>query len=493
MSFTASLDDIVAENFNGLLARAPHWPRYRLGELAAIKNGAPLPSSGFNNATGIPVVRIRNVLDGQTETLFEGPVEDSWFIEHGDLLIGMDGDFNAARWNGPRALLNQRVCMVSPKDERVSVQFLSLVLPGYLAAVNKHTPSITVKHLSSRTVADLPIPVPPPREQAALVAAIETHLSRLDAAVASLTRAKANVKRARASVLKAAVEGRLVPTEAALARAQGRAYEPASVLLDRILAERKATLGASGARGKYKEPVKPVTKGLSVLPEGWCWASMDALAQVVGGVTKDSKQTAGRLVPYLRVANVQRGRLDLSEVKTIVAPEAKIEALRLQPGDVLLNEGGDRDKLGRGWVWRGEIAECIHQNHVFRARLWLAAFDSRYISHYANTEGDQYFQKEGKQTTNLASISLSKVKALPVALPPRSEIDRVLAEVDRRLSVLDALDTTLDTNLARCIRLRQAVLKRAFEGRLVPAKAPAGARHRASVPQMPLFAQDARR
>ena len=333
------------------------------------------------------------------------------------------------------------------------------------------TRGVAQKKISLERFRTIRYPLPAIDVQRQIVDLIDTHFSRLDAAVASLTRAKANLKRARASVLKAAVEGRLVPTEAALARAEGREYEPASVLLARILAERKAAWAASGARGKYAEPVAPETEALPKLPEGWCWARMDAVAQVVGGITKDAKQTDGRLVPYLRVANVQRGRLDLSEIKSIFATEQKIEALRLQPGDVLLNEGGDRDKLGRGWVWRGEIPECIHQNHVFRARLWTPVFDSRYLSHYANTEGDRYFLKEGKQTTNLASISLSKVKALPVALPPAREIGRILGEVDRRLSVLDALDASVDASLSRCARLRQSILERAFEGRLVPAAA----------------------
>ena len=330
------------------------------------------------------------------------------------------------------------------------------------------------------------MPIAPLSEQGYIIASIETDFSRIDAAVVSLKRAKANVKRARASVLKAAVEGRLVPTEAALARAEGRDYEPASTLLTRFLTERRTRWAESGGRGKYKEPASPDIRGTSRLPEGWTWASMDALAHVVGGITKDSKQTSGRSVPYLRVANVQRGRLDLAEVKTIVAPEPKIEALRLEIGDILLNEGGDRDKLGRGWIWRGELPECIHQNHVFRARLWLRAFDSRYLSHYANTQGDSYFLDQGKQTTNLASISLSKVKALPIALPPAAEINRILAEVDRRLSVLDALDATLDANLARCAKLRQSILKRAFEGRLVRPGAPA-----LSAPQLPLFTEEA--
>jgi type I restriction enzyme S subunit len=288
--------------------------------------------------------------------------------------------------------------------------------------------------INTAAIRGLPIPAPPVSEQRAIVSAIESYFSKLDAAVASLERAKSNVKRARASVLKAAVEGRLVPTEAELARRENRSYEHASVLRERLLAERKEKWLASGANGKYKEPVRPDTSGLMELPEGWCWASVDQLAETVGGLTKDAKRTEGRSVPYLRVANVQRGSLDLSELKLINASEEKIAQLRLEAGDVLMNEGGDRDKLGRGWIWRGEVRECIHQNHVFRARLWLPVFDSRYLSHYTNTLGDSYFFQQGKQTTNLASISLSKVKALPVALPPTREIERILREIDRRCS-----------------------------------------------------------
>jgi type I restriction enzyme S subunit len=410
----------------------------------------------------------------------------------GDLLV-VEGNGSLSQlgrvavWTGaiPGCVHQNHLIKVRPRTGVTSKWLLYWLLSpegrSAIEAVGSSTSGLNT--LSISKVEGLPVRLRPLAEQHRIIDAIETHFSRLDAAVASLTRAKANLKRARASVLKAAVEGRLVPTEAALARAEGREYEPASVLLARILAERKAAWAASGARGKYAEPVAPEMDDLPKLPEGWCWASMDAVAQVVGGITKDAKQTDGRLVPYLRVANVQRGRLDLTEIKTILATEQKIEALRLQPGDVLLNEGGDRDKLGRGWVWRGEIPECIHQNHVFRARLWSPVFDSRYLSHYANTEGDRYFLKEGKQTTNLASISLSKVKVLPVALPPVREIGRVLGEVDRRLSVLDALDATVDANLARCARLRQSILKRAFEGRLVPAEAPASDLLLAAEPQ----------
>jgi type I restriction enzyme S subunit len=195
---------------------------------------------------------------------------------------------------------------------------------------------------------------------------------------------------------------------------------------------------------------------------------MEHIADVSGGLAKDSKIISGESLPYLRVANVQRGILDLEHIKTIICPFEKVDCLLLKKGDILLNEGGDRDKLGRGWVWNGEISRCIHQNHVFKARLALPAIQPRFISHYCNTLGESYFQNEGKQTTNLASISLSKVRALPIALPPASEQLRILEEIDRRFSVLDQVEATVTTSLARCSKLRQAILKQAFEGRLVP-------------------------
>lgn len=483
-----------------------NWPWKQLAEVVADEPhaltdgpfGSKLKSEHYTDG-GVRVVRLGNIgvgafkNDDRSFVSAEHATElERHRLAEGDLLIAALAEPVGRCCEVPKSILPAIVkadCIRFRPRPELNRRFIMHWLNSPEARKNaeRHSHGVGRLRINMGAIRELAVPVPPRDVQDQTVSAIETHLSRLDAAVASLTRAKGNVKRARASVLKAAVEGRLVPTEAALARAEGRDYEPAAVLLDRILAERKATWAASGARGKYKEPVKPETEGLPALPEGWCWASMDTLAQVVGGITKDSKQTEGRLVPYLRVANVQRGRLELGEIKTILATDAKIDALRLQPGDVLLNEGGDRDKLGRGWVWRGEIPECIHQNHVFRARLWLPVFDSRYLSHYANTEGDRYFVKEGKQTTNLASISLSKVKALPVALPPKAEIGRILAEVDRRLSVLDALDATLDANLARCDRLRQAVLKRAFEGRLVPAEADAPLL--AAEPQMPLFGE----
>ena len=257
---------------------------------------------------------------------------------------------------------------------------------------------------------------------------------------AALKRAQANLKRYRSSVLKAACEGKLVPTEAQLAREEGRDYEPADQLLDRILAERRVQWASQPKRrGKYKEPVAPDTSALPELPEGWVWASLSQISELKGGVTKGQRYKSGlslRAVPYLTVANVQRGYLDLTKVKTIETTQEKIETLRLIPGDILFTEGGDRDKLGRGWVWKGELNECIHQNHVFRSRLLPNGIRPEFVSWWGNSFGKDFFDRGGKQTTNLASISLSLLSRFPVPLPPLAEQHRIVAEVERRLSVI---------------------------------------------------------
>jgi len=202
----------------------------------------------------------------------------------------------------------------------------------------------------------------------------------------------------------------------------------------------------------------------------WPTEPLGAICEIVSGITKDSKKQGDnyREVPYLRVANVQRLRLDLSEVKMIPAKESTIASYRLEPGDILLNEGGDRDKLGRGWIWQGQISECIHQNHVFRARIRDGKAIPKWIAYYANTnEARAYFLATGKQTTNLASISKKNLGALPVPLPPVDIQESIVAEIDTQLSRLDETVTTLQGIQAKLKQARASILKAAVEGRLV--------------------------
>lgn len=366
---------------------------------------------------------------------------------------------------------------------------------AYLSQVFAAAAGIGRANVNATSISGFTLPVAPLHEQQRIVAAIETHFTRLDAAVESLKRAKANVKRARASVLKAAVEGRLVPTEAALARAEGRTFEPASALLAKILDERKAAWLKSGARGKYKEPVPPDTTNLPKLPEGWCWTTVDATTLVTGGITKNvGKRLQGRNIPYLRVANVYADELRLEDVSTIPVADSELDRVVLEPNDLLVVEGnGSADQLGRVALWNGSIHPCAHQNHLIRARPMASMVPRWLLFCLLSPQGRTTIRDIASSTSGLHTLSLSKVQSIHVPLPAASEQARIVAEVDRRLSVLAALDVTLDANLARCTRLRQSVLKRAFEGRLVDAEALQEATPPAVADQLPLFAKKARR
>jgi len=485
MAFTMSVAELIAADTSGLLGKHPSWERVRLGDIASILNGAPFDSSFFSADEGMPLVRIRDVIHGETGTYYTGAYEDVYLVERSDLLIGMDGDFNSGFWRSETALLNQRVCKISANDALYDNQLLAYALPGYLAAINANTPSVTVKHLSSKTIGEIELPLPPRAEQSRIVAKLEELLSDLDAGVAELKAAQKKLQQYRQSLLKAAVEGALTADWREAQRQQGSPTETGAQLLVRILTERRARWDAKQLakfkeqgkappkdwQKKYPEPVHPETTELPALPESWVWASLDMLGEIASGVAKGTKRENDvpvREVPYLRVANVQRGFLDLSEVKTILATEPDIVDLTLKGGDVLFNEGGDRDKLGRGWVWRDEVSNCIHQNHVFRMRPYLSELQPELVSHHGNTFGKLWFQRAGKQTTNLASINMTMLRAFPVPLAPAVEQLAIVEQIQLQLGNLDYQEMAIELAMKQSSAQRQNVLRAAFAGELVP-------------------------
>ncbi|MFB7953017.1 restriction endonuclease subunit S [Streptomyces sp. NPDC056045] len=164
---------------------------------------------------------------------------------------------------------------------------------------------------------------------------------------------------------------------------------------------------------------------------GWRTSALSEVATVAAGVTLGSEPVGDGTVelPYLRVANVLDGRIDTADVKTVRILRSQYERYALREGDLLLTEGGDLDKLGRGAVWDGRIDECLHQNHVFRLRCgnrMLSEFLALYTS---SAQGRAYFQRVGKQTTNLASINSSQVKRMPVPVPPIAEQESLLVPI----------------------------------------------------------------
>jgi type I restriction enzyme S subunit len=132
-----------------------------------------------------------------------------------------------------------------------------------------------------------------------------------------------------------------------------------------------------------------------------------------------------------------------------------------------MNEGGDRNKLGRGWVWNGELAQCIHQNHVFRLRPRSTQVPSRYISYYANEFGQNYFLREGKQTTNLASISMSKISGRPIPIAPPAEMALILSHIESAFARSDSIARDAIRAIGLLERLDQAALDKAFRAELL--------------------------
>jgi type I restriction enzyme S subunit len=323
------------------------------------------------------------------------------------------------------------------------------------------------------------ISLPPWCEQVRIVAKIEELFSDLDAAVAALEHAKAKLKRYRAAVLKAAVEGKLT-TEW---RAKHPPKETGPQLLERILKERRCNwereqLAAYEKAGKkppanwqakYKEPAGPDVSGLPELPESWCWASVAQVAEVQGGIQKQPKRRPLRnAYPFLRVANVYRNRLDLSEVHEIELFGDELERLRLLPGDLLIVEGnGSITEIGRSALWQGGIENCVHQNHIIRVRL--LAGQPGYLNAYWNSpSGNARVMESAASTSGLYTLSVAKVSSLPVPIAPICEQQQIVVEVDRLSSIIGEAEADIEANLKRSVRLRQSILKRAFEGKLVP-------------------------
>jgi type I restriction enzyme S subunit len=290
--------------------------------------------------------------------------------------------------------------------------------------------------------------VAPLAEQQQIAAKLDELLTQVDTLKTRLDTIPKILKRFRQSVLAAATSGKLT---------------------EDWRAKRASPMQAHGESGKVIGNSAPIGCVVdSALLTGWRDVRLADISDVQGGVTKDAKKQLpeDEELPYLRVANVQRGYLDLSEIKTIRVPAGRLPALLLEPGDVLFNEGGDIDKLGRGWVWEGQIERCTFQNHVFRARLYDKMNQSKYISWWGNFRGLSYFLRGGKQTTNLASINKSMLSNLPISLPPPEEQTEIVRRVEQLFTYADQIEQRVKDAQARVNHLTQSILAKAFRGEL---------------------------
>ena len=314
----------------------------------------------------------------------------------------------------------------------------------------------------------IPLRVPDFAVQRRVADAIDAHTSRLDTATATLERAQRNLKRYRASVLKAAVEGRLVPTEAALARTEGRSYEPASVLLERILAERRARWEASGTKGKYKEPVAPDTAGLPELPEGWCWGAVEQLADsVTYGTSSKTTDESLASVPVLRMGNIVDGQLAWESLKYLPESHDEFPDLLLQRGDLLFNRTNSPELVGKSAVFGGSVGPVSFASYLLRVRFG-PLIESDFVCAVINSHyGRAWIGSVVTQQVGQANVNGTKLKAFAVPLPPAAEQPRIVAEISRVLTIARAAESTTGVDVDRIKALRGTILRAAFRGELV--------------------------
>lgn len=198
-------------------------------------------------------------------------------------------------------------------------------------------------------------------------------------------------------------------------------------------------------------------------PKGWPTAPLSAVAEVISGVAKGRKLSPEESIelPYMRVANVKDGHLDLNEVKRIAIKRTEVDRLLILPGDLLMTEGGDPDKLGRAALWRGEIEGCIHQNHIFKVRSDRDCLVPEYLRSLAGSGyGKAYFLSVAKKTTGIASINKTQLSAFPVVLPPLE----AQAEFRDRIASLEAIASQQVAAISKAEEIFAALLAGVFSG-----------------------------
>ncbi|WP_446368285.1 restriction endonuclease subunit S [Coleofasciculus sp. G3-WIS-01] len=436
------------------------WVRCKIGEVTQIVSGGTPPSKDLTNFTtegGIPWITPADLSGYKDIYISRGGrnLSDKGFsacsatkIPAGSVLFSSRAPVGYVAIAANELTTNQGFkSFVLP--EGIDSRFVYFYLKHIKPVAEAMATGTTFKELSSSVAAQLPLALAPLKEQKLIADKLDRLLVRVDACRDRLERVSCILKDFRQAVIADATSGKLT---------ENWRTEHRNVDCNREIEDELTDFCFADARcfGDFRFPVS------------WNVARLGEIAEIVGGITKDSKKQypAYEELPYLRVANVQRGFFDLSEIKNIRVPQRRIEELLLSRGDILFNEGGDIDKLGRGWVWDGEIERCTFQNHVFRVRLKNELFEPKFFSWYGNLRGAAYFLSVGKQTTNLASINKSLLSALPIVIPPAEEQSEIVRRIEVLFAYADRIEARYQNALTRVEQLTPTLLSKAFRGEL---------------------------
>ena len=413
MTLRLAPQEIVDRSTSSLLAIADWWERCRLGDVVEVTNGAAFKSQEFNTkGDGLPLIRIRDVGQPQSSTHYSGDYEERHLVETGDLLIGMDGDFRVARWIGGRALLNQRVCRLQVRNPALYCdRFLEYVLQPYLDEIHKATSSVTVKHLSSRTVSGLPIPLPPRAEQERIVAVIEEHFSRLDAVESALESSHLRSSQLLECALQAAIHR----------------YPAQESLLASFLTQK-------------------LNNGRSV------------------------PTANGDGFPILRLTCLQSGLVNTNETKLGDFSGADHEKYRIEPDDFLISRGNGSIRLvGIGGLVPANAPPVAFPDTLIRARVDQKRLRPEFLRVIWNSKiVRRQLESQARTTAGIYKVNQTMIGRVSFPMPSPEDQDRLVQELDRVREVVAGLDAGVSLAQERSKSLRRSILADAFSGRLVP-------------------------
>ncbi|MEN6368649.1 MAG: restriction endonuclease subunit S [Thermotogota bacterium] len=472
-----------------------NWTIARLGDLGQYYNGRAFKESEWKS-TGRPIIRIQNLTGSGSEIhYYDGDVDARNEAHAGDLLVSWAATLGAYIWDGPPAVINQHIFKV---ESLINKRFHFYSIQDALDDLYRRSHGTGMVHVTRGVFDETKIGLPPLSEQERIVEAIESYLTRLDNAVALLERVEENLKRYRVSVLKAAVEGRLVPTEAELARREGRTYEPASDLLKRILAERKTRWiedAAEKARAKaeerahkngqpwtvkdnaavldkerakvakqYKEPAAPDTTDLPKLPEGWCWATLESIFASITDGDHVAPPQSPEGIPFLVIGDVRDGTIHLLGTRH-VPREYYVQldpARKPTVGDILYTVTGS---FGIPVFVDSDVEFCV-QRHIAILRP-APEVNARFLTKLLRSQPVFLQASDAATGTAQKTVGLQKLRVITVPLPPEPEQNRLLGELERAESLALSVGAAILRATSRAVRLRQSILKWAFEGKLV--------------------------
>ncbi|MFZ1080855.1 MAG: restriction endonuclease subunit S [Candidatus Kryptoniota bacterium] len=435
------------------------WVRTTLGSvLSFVKGKKPLNLGSKLDNSFLPYVNIE---------AFEKKILSQYARADGhptcnkdDVLIVWDGARCGLVGRGVDGIIGSTLAKL-PYDE-MDGSFIFYFLQSKYNLINKRPRGVGIPHVEPNLFWSIVFPLPPLPEQHRIVAKIEELFSDLDAGIEALKKVKAELKRYRQSVLKAAVEGKLT---APWREANKGKVEPAAVLLERIRAGRDSVRARHAVPQRQAKDLPPIdTSELPKLPEGWEWTRVGTVAETCLGKMLDKVKNKGEYQPYLRNINVRWGGFDLSDLSQMKFEQDEEQRYGLLHGDLVVCEGGEP---GRAAVWTGtpgmKIQKALHRVR-FVANTVTAEFLQSYLEHAAkNGILEKYFT--GTTIKHFTGVRLAEF-VLP--LPPCQEQLQIVSEVERRLSAADEVGTYCDMSLRQAERLRQSILKRAFEGKLVP-------------------------